>query len=395
MPPTLETLRDIMHIYRCTMKHERFTSIRLNNMTKQTSTVSHSNVNRYFLAGLLLATGFVFFEMTRMFLAPVVLAATFAALFHPAYKRLLRLTKNSRGLCALACCIVLLTSLLIPTFFVANIVVQESLTLYKSVGSWTTSFLDQDNDNILSFVSETELFDSLQLYQLDWQDTVKDSLKTIAGLATSLINVTSRGTLQFLAHLFVTFFTMFYFFRDGDLIMESFRNLSPLNTHHQTRLIERFASVSRATIKGTIFIGLIQGTLGGITLWTFGFDAPALWGVIMVMLSIIPLIGTWMVLYPAAIIAFLNGDVWSGISIVLITAVIISSVDNFLRPYFVGRDTGMHDLLVFFSTIGGLSVFGVTGFIIGPVFASFFVAILEFYGSEKSENIATIKTTEN
>ena len=100
-----------------------------------------------------------------------------------------------------------------------------------------------------------------------------------------------------------------------------------------------------------------------------------------------------MVLYPAAIIAFLNGDIWSGISIVLITAVIISSVDNFLRPYFVGRDTGMHDLLVFFSTIGGLSVFGVTGFIIGPVFASFFVAILEFYGSENNENIASMKTT--
>ena len=107
----------------------------------------------------------------------------------------------------------------------------------------------------------------------------------------------------------------------------------------------------------------------------------------MVMLSIIPLIGTWMVLYPAAIIAFLNGDIWSGVSIVLITAVIISSVDNFLRPYFVGRDTGMHDLLVFFSTIGGLSVFGVTGFIIGPVFASFFVAILEFYGSEHNTNM--------
>jgi len=355
-------------------------------MTKQTSTTSSNNVNGYFLAGLLLATGFVFFEMTKMFLAPVVLAATFAVIFHPAYKKLLSLTEGRRGLCALACCIVLLTGLLIPAFFVANIVVQESLALYKSAGNWTTSFLNQDNEKILGFISETELFDSLQLYQIDWRDAIKDSLKTIAGLATSLIKGTSKGTVQFLAHLFVTFFTMFYFFRDGNLIVRTLRNLSPLNEHHQKRLIERFASVSRATIKGTIFIGLIQGGLGGLTLWTFGFDAPALWGVIMVMLSIIPLIGTWMVLYPAAIIAFLNGDIWSGVSIVLITAVIISSVDNFLRPYFVGRDTGMHDLLVFFSTIGGLSVFGVTGFIIGPVFASFFVAILEFYGSENNTN---------
>ena len=353
-------------------------------MTKHNTTTSPNSVNGYFLAGLLLTTGFVFFEMTRMFLAPVILAATFAVLFHPAYQKLLSTTKDRRGLCALACCIVLLSGLLIPAFFIANIAVQESLTLYKTAGDWTTSFLDRDSDSILSFLPDTELFNSLQLYQIDWQDTVKDSLKTVAGLATSLIKGTSKGTLQFLAHLFVTFFTMFYFFRDGEIIMRAFRSLSPLNQHHQKRLIERFASVSRATIKGTILIGLIQGGLGGLTLWTFGFDAPALWGVIMVMLSIIPLIGTWMVLYPAAIISFLNGDFWSGMSIVLITAVIISSVDNFLRPYFVGRDTGMHDLLVFFSTIGGLSVFGVTGFIIGPVFASFFVAILEFYGSESN-----------
>ena len=99
----------------------------------------------------------------------------------------------------------------------------------------------------------------------------------------------------------------------------------------------------------------------------------------MVVLSIIPLVGTWMVLYPAGLFEILTGNLWSGIAIVLITALIISSVDNVLRPYLVGRDTGMHDLLVFFSTLGGLSIFGVTGFIIGPVLAALFVSLLEFY----------------
>lgn len=112
----------------------------------------------------------------------------------------------------------------------------------------------------------------------------------------------------------------------------------------------------------------------------------------MVVLSIIPLVGTWMVLYPAGLFEILSGHLWSGIAIIAITALIISSIDNFVRPYVVGRDTGMHDLLVFFSTLGGLSVFGVMGFIIGPVLASLFVALLEFYslGYRKDKEVEEI-----
>ncbi len=334
----------------------------------------------YFLLALLVGTGVVLFEMTKLFLVPVVLAATFAGLFYPLYTKLLHWTRGRDGLSALTCCVALLLGLLVPAYVVTDLVLQESLNIYKSAGRWTTSFLSGSSGiNLQEKLDQFELLRSLDLNHLDWQQPLQDALKTTAGWATSFINTTSRGTLQLVANLFITLFTMFYFFRDGPLLLRRLHELSPLDPRYGRGLIERFASVSRATIKGTLFIGLIQGTLGGLTLWAFGFSSPALWGVVMVILSIIPLVGTWMVLYPAGIFEILSGNPWSGIAIVLITALIISSVDNILRPYLVGRDTGMHDLLVFFSTLGGLSVFGVMGFIIGPVLAALFVALLEFY----------------
>ncbi len=349
-------------------------------MNISTSDTSSQKTRGYFLLALLLGTGVVLFEMTKLFLVPVVLAATFAGLFYPLYTKLVHWTRGREGLSALTSCVVLLVGLLVPAYIVTDLVVQESLGIYKSAGRWTANLLNsKDSLNLSERLNQFELLQGLELNHLDWQQPLQDAIKTTAGWATSFINTTSRSTLQLVANFFIMLFTMFYFFRDGPLLLRRLHQLSPLEPRYERGLIERFVSVSRATIKGTLFIGLIQGTLGGITLWAFDFSSPALWGVVMVVLSIIPLVGTWMVLYPAGLFEMLTGNLWSGIAIVLITALIISSVDNILRPYLVGRDTGMHDLLVFFSTLGGLSVFGVMGFIIGPVLAALFVSLLEFY----------------
>jgi predicted PurR-regulated permease PerM len=349
-------------------------------MSENNSENSQQKVSAYFLLALLVGTGVVLFEMVKIFLVPVVLAATFAGLFYPLYRKLLIWTRGREGLSSLTCCLVLLLVLLGPAYIVADLVLQESLQLYKSAGKWTSTFMNGNGGTALyQQLNQYEFLRALDLNSLSWQQPLQEGLKTVAGWITSLINKTSRGTLQLVANLFITLFTLFYFFRDGEMLIRRLRELSPLDAHYEHGLIERFTSVSRATIKGTLFIGLVQGSLGGLTLWAFGFGSPALWGVVMVVLSVIPLVGTWMVLYPAGLFEILSGNLWTGIAIMLITGLIISSVDNILRPYLIGRDTGMHDLLVFFSTLGGLSVFGVMGFIIGPVLASLFVALLEFY----------------
>ena len=211
---------------------------------------------------------------------------------------------------------------------------------------------------------------------------MQDSAKAIGKILGSVINKTSKGTLQFFTTLFITFFTMFYFFRDGDRLVERLKYLSPLNDRYEKVLFDQFFSISRATIKGTLLIGLVQGTLGGLTLWIFDFSSPILWGVVMTLLSVIPMVGSWLVMYPAAIFSLITGNIFTGIAIFLISILIISSVDNVLRPWLVGRDSGMHDLMIFFSTLGGISLFGVMGFILGPIIAALFLAILDLYSTE-------------
>ena len=145
-----------------------------------------------------------------------------------------------------------------------------------------------------------------------------------------------------LANLFLTFFSMYYFFRDGDKLIQRLKYLSPLADKYKEELFIRFISISRATIKGTVVVGLIKGFIGGLTFWIFGITSPTLWGVVMAILSIVPMLGTWLVMYPAALIMMLMGHIWQGIALFLISAVIIGSVDNILQPRLVGRSSGLH-----------------------------------------------------
>ena len=158
--------------------------------------------------------------------------------------------------------------------------------------------------------------------------------------------------------------------------------MSPLPHEYEKMVFSRFVMISRATVKGTLLIGLIQGAIGAVTLLVFGFRSWLVLGVVMIILSIVPMVGAWLVMIPVAIVEIATGSVWQGIIILLITVLIISSVDNLLRPRLVGREAHMHELIVFFSTVGGIGVFGVMGFIVGPVVAALFMAILDIWCRE-------------
>jgi predicted PurR-regulated permease PerM len=209
----------------------------------------------------------------------------------------------------------------------------------------------------------------------------------------TVVNRTSRGTLEFVVLLFITLFTLFYFFRDGPRMVRKLRSLVPLDREYKNALIGRFTSVARATVKGTLLIALVQGTLSGLTLWIFGVGSPFLWGVVATLFSIIPLVGAWLVLYPAAAIQAIQGNYWQAIGIAVVTIVVIVNVDNLLRPRLVGQETGMHDLMVFFSTLGGIGLFGATGFILGPMVAALFLALLDIYSREFKDDLDTTAVT--
>jgi predicted PurR-regulated permease PerM len=350
--------------------------------------------SRYFLLLVLVGIGVVFFNMIKVFVVPVMLAAVFAGIFYPLYRRSLNLTHQKRGLSALICCLILFLALLIPIYIVANLVSREAIGFYQSVEQEIQEIIEKGDSGLLGELKASDWVQRLHLDKVNWQSSLQGAAQKAASLLAAFLNKASKGGFQLLANLFLTFFAMYYFFKDGEILIEKLKYFSPLAEEYEKKLIGRFLAVSKATINGTLLIGVIKGAMGGLTFWVFGIGSPILWGVVMVLLSFIPLVGAWLVMYPAAFFMMLSGQVWQGLVVLLIAAIIVGSVDNVLGPRLVARGAGMHDLLIFFSTLGGISMFGVMGFIIGPIIAALFIAILEVYGTEFRSQLELSKTIE-
>ena len=191
----------------------------------------------------------------------------------------------------------------------------------------------------------------------------------------------TRGTAKFFLQMFVTVYALFFFLISGPEILQRLLYLFPLETEQEDRLVEKFSSVARATIKGTLVIGLVQGGLAALGFLVAGIHGTIFWGTIMVVLSIIPLVGAALIWVPAVIFLLSTGSVTAGLLLLLWCGTVVSASDNVLRPILVGRDTKMPDLLILLSTLGGIGMFGVVGFIVGPIIAALFLTIWDIYGT--------------
>jgi predicted PurR-regulated permease PerM len=350
-------------------------------------------LSRWFFIAVLVLTTILFFRMMQAFLVPIALAAVFATIFDPLYQAFLRTFRGRRTLAAFFCCFVLFLGLVVPLYGVGHLVTVEAITFYHSIEDDVAKLVQGGNVDLVRRIKEIPWLSSLPFEQINLQEDLQKAAAGVAAFMAGLINRTSRSTLEFVVLLFITLFTLFYFFRDGRSMVHRLRFLIPLDREYKNAIAARFTSVARATVKGTLLIALVQGTLSGLTLWIFGVGSPFLWGVVATLLSIIPLVGAWLVLYPAAAVQAIQGNYWQAIGIVAVTLVVIVNVDNLLRPRLVGQETGMHDLMVFFSTLGGIGLFGTTGFILGPMLAALFLALLDIYSEEFKDDLDSTSTT--
>ncbi len=346
-------------------------------------------LSRWFFIAVLVLTTILFFRMMKTFLVPIALAAVFATIFDPLYQGFLRACRGRRSLAAFFCCFVLFLGLVVPLYGVGHLVTVEPINFYHSIEDDVTRLVQGGNADLVRRIENIPWLSKLPLDQINLQEDLQKAAAGVAAFMAGLINRTSRSTLEFVVLLFITLLTLFYFFRDGRTMVRRLRFLIPLDREYKNAIIARFTSVARATVKGTLLIALVQGTLSGLTLWIFGVGSPFLWGVVATLLSIIPLVGAWLVLYPAALVQALQGNYWQAIGILVVTIVVIVNVDNLLRPRLVGQETGMHDLMVFFSTLGGISLFGPTGFILGPMLAALFLSLLDIYSQEFKDDLDT------
>lgn len=204
-------------------------------------------------------------------------------------------------------------------------------------------------------------------------------------VVVSQAGAVTSGTVNGVLQLFVMLYAMYFFLLDGPAILSRILYYAPLNAEDENKLVGQFVSVTRATIRGSILVGLIQGALAGAAFFVLDLPAAAFWATVMAVLSVIPVLGSGLVWLPASIILMSTGRMAEGLGLMIWGVAIVGTVDNFLRPRLVGRDTKMHDLMVLLSTFGGLALFGLVGFIIGPIVAALFVTVWALYGVAFSE----------
>lgn len=344
-----------------------------------THTGSETRFRNAFLLLLVAGISLAFVAMIRAFLVTLLLAAIFTGLAYPGYRWLLRRLRGRRALAALATLALLLGLVIAPLLAVLGAGANEALRVAETIRPRLEQLVDQPGE-FDSRLRSLPGYDHIAPYRAQILTTAGDLLGGTSAFLFAALSATTRATAVFIFHFVVLLYTMFYFFTGGPDLLRGVLAYLPLTESDKQRMLEKFVSVTRATLKGTILIGVAQGALGGLAFWAVGVDGAVFWGTIMTILSIIPGIGGALVWLPAAIILLATGEIWRGIALAAFCALVVGSVDNLLRPRLVGQDTKMHELLIFFSTLGGLMLFGATGFILGPILAALFVTVWEMFG---------------
>jgi predicted PurR-regulated permease PerM len=340
-----------------------------------------------FLILLVIAISAAFFAMIRVFLLTIVLAALFAGVAYPMYTRVVRLFGGRSRLGAVATLVVLLLVVIAPLLMVAGAVANEALRINETIVPQLQRLVDEPGE----FERRLRPLPGYNLIE-PYQERILATAGALAGSAgvfvVGAVSATTVATAVFVFHFIVLLYTMYFFLADGPALLDSALGYLPLAASDKQHMLNRFVSVTRATLRGTVLIGAAQGVLAGLAFWVVGIDGAIFWGSVMTVLSIVPGIGAALVWVPAAVILVVMGRVWQGIALGLFCGLVVGSIDNVLRPMLVGRDTQMHELLIFFSTLGGLLLFGAMGFILGPILAALFVTIWEMFGVVFSRELA-------
>ena len=344
--------------------------------------MTENNVERAFFVALLLAVSLAFFWLIRSFLQPIFWAVALGIVVYPLHALLQRRLHDRKGLAASISVITVVIVVILPLIGLGAAVANEGAALYERLqtgGLGIDGIFSRAQQRVPQVTALIERFgvDPARL-QAQAQEAAVTVSRVIAERALSIGSGTLRGTIFF----FLMLYLLFFFLRDGPRILDALIRALPLGDQRERHLFERFAEVSRATIKGTLVVGIVQGTIGGVAFAVLGISAPVLWGTVMALLSILPAVGTALVWLPAAIVLIVSGQVFGGIVLILIGVFVIGLVDNLLRPVLVGRDTQLPDYVILLSTLGGLAGFGLAGIVIGPTIASFFLSVWQMAEQE-------------
>lgn len=337
---------------------------------------------------ILAAVSILLIWVSWPFVGPLMWATLAAIMFQPLYKWSLVKTGGRRNWAAALSLFIIFVAVLLPALWIGSVVLNEAIKLVNrlqadpiDIGAWVNETYALLPADVQRFAAENG-FSDFSTIQARLQEILGESAGLIASQALSI----GSGALGFVLSFSIGLYVLFFLLRDGSRMGETILHSAPINREIADRLAQRFLGVVRAVIKGSGVVGIVQGTLGGIMLAIAGVPSALLLGVLMAILALIPAVGTALVWAPAGIWLILAGDVWQGVFVLGAGFIIISSVDNVLRPILVGRDTGIPDWIILVTTLGGISLAGFSGIVLGPLVAGMFLASWSILQEQRAED---------
>jgi len=338
----------------------------------------------------LAAVSVLFVWVAWPFAEPVLWASLAAIMFQPLYKWSVRLMRGHRNPAAVLSLLIIFVAVLLPALWIGSIVVEETVAIVDRLRENPVD-VALVVDRVVAYLpdamqrmAEENGWTNVELLQERLETFIGDSAGVIAQEAVAI----GSGALGFVLSFGLGLYVLFFLLRDGSRIGEAILQSAPIEREIADRLSDRFLGVVRAVIKGSGVIGIVQGALGAITMTVAGVPSALLLGVLMAIMALIPAVGTAIVWAPVGIYLLLTEQIWQGVFVLLVGGVIISSVDNVLRPILVGRDTGIPDWIVLVTTLGGIAIAGISGIVIGPLVAGLFLASWSILQEQRAAMLA-------
>jgi predicted PurR-regulated permease PerM len=349
--------------------------------------MNETNLQHRALHMLLALVTIAFIWILLPYYGAVFWAVILGIVFAPLQRRLLARLDWRRNLAAGLTLLICLVIAILPVIIISMLLVQEGAALYKNIETGQldlAGYIERFKDILPGFVQS-----GLERMGMGDLNGLRDKIASSAlqgsqFFASQAFNF-GQGTFEFLVSFGVMLYLLFFFLRDGAELVRKIRTAVPLAEQQKRRLQLKFNRVVRATVKGNLLVAVTQGALGGIIFWILDIPSALVWGVLMAFLSLLPAVGAGIVWAPVAIYFVATGAIWQGAVLTAFGIFVIGLVDNLLRPMLVGKDTKMPDYLILVSTLGGLAVFGLNGFVIGPLIAALFMSSWGIFVSTKPQ----------